>query len=168
MTIISKLLNDKIEHTEIAYTLEEANKISYLGKIPILICSEILKENEPFKHSWEVTSDSVTEAASELCKLGCPAELESLSAEGLVPICGARFTRQAGTFTLRECTVELALDQGILFAGETEIPLCEIEVELKSGPEAAAESFAAELAETFGLVPEEKSKFRRALALAEI
>lgn len=66
MTIISKLINDKIEHTEIAYTLEEANKISDLGKIPILICSEILKENEPFKHSWEVTSDSISAYISHL------------------------------------------------------------------------------------------------------
>ena len=133
----------------------------------VSVCTMKTSGKGNLRGEWEVTSDSVTEAASELCKLGCPAELESLSAEGLVPICGARFTRQAGTFTLRECTVELALDQGILFAGEKEIPLCEIEVELKSGSREAADDFARQLADIYGLQPEEKSKFARALALCD-
>lgn len=66
MTIISKLLNDKIKHTEIAYTIEDALKISSKQKIPILICSEILKENRPFKQSWEVTSDSISAYIAKL------------------------------------------------------------------------------------------------------
>ena len=116
---------------------------------------------------WETECDSIEVAISELCKLGCPAELNSLSAEGLVPICGARLTRQAGTFTLLDCTVELALDQGVLFAGAKEIPLCEIEVELKSGEPEAAIAFGMELQRGFALTPQRKSKFRRALALAK-
>ena len=114
---------------------------------------------------WEVNAGSVAEAIPELCKLGCPAELSDLCAEGLIPICGARFTRKAGTFTLLDCTVELALDQGVLFAGEREIPLCEIEVEHKSGSRAATDAFAQQLADIYGLQPEEQSKFARALAL---
>ena len=66
MTIISKLLNDKIEHTEIAYTIDDAYKISDNGKVPILICDEILKENRPFKKSWEVTSDSISAYIAKL------------------------------------------------------------------------------------------------------
>ena len=131
----------------------------------VSVCTLKTAGNGNLRGEWEVNSDSVTDAISELCKLGCPADLETLCAEGLVPICGARFTRQAGTFTLRECTVELALDQGILFSGEEEIPLCEIEVELKSGSREAADDFARQLAELYGLQPEEKSKFARALAL---
>jgi len=114
---------------------------------------------------WEIRSDSVNAAVSELCKLGCPAELETLCKEGLVPICGARFTRKAGTLTFLDCTVELALDEGALFAGEKEIPLCEIEVELKDGSVDAADALGRQLADIFDLVPEEKSKFARALAL---
>ena len=133
----------------------------------VSVCTMKTSGKGNLRGEWEVTSDSVTEAVSELCKLGCPAELESLSAEGLVPICGARFTRQAGTFTLLDCTVELALDQGVLFAGEKEIPLCEIEVELKSGSREAADDFARQLADIYGLQPEEKSKFARALALCD-
>ena len=59
MDILAKLLNDKLAFTEISYTIEEAIRISDLNKIPIMICSDILKENEPFAHSWDVTSDSI-------------------------------------------------------------------------------------------------------------
>ena len=114
---------------------------------------------------WEVNCDSVTAAVPELCKLSAPEELPALCAAGLIPICGARFTRKAGTFTLRDCVLELALDQGILFSGEKEVPLCEIEVELKSGSREAVDAFAHQLAEIYDLKPEEKSKFARALAL---
>ena len=114
---------------------------------------------------WEVECDSVTAAISELCKLGAPVDLPDLCAEGLIPICGARFTRRAGTFTLRDCVLELALDQGILFSGKKEVPLCEIEVELKSGSQEAVDAFARQLAEIYDLKPERKSKFARALAL---
>ena len=59
MDILAKLLNDKLAFTEISYTIEEAKSISDSNKIPIMICSGILKENEPSKHSWDVTSDSI-------------------------------------------------------------------------------------------------------------
>ncbi len=59
MDILVKLLNDKLAFTEISYTIEEAISISDLNKIPIMICSDILKENDPFAHSWDVTSDSI-------------------------------------------------------------------------------------------------------------
>ena len=114
---------------------------------------------------WETENDSIEAAISELCKLGGPAELESLCAEGLVSVCGARFTRKAGLFTLRECTVEIALDEGVLLGGSRELPLCELEVELKEGSREAAEVFARELADIYNLQAEEKSKFARALAL---
>ena len=63
--------------------------------------------------------------------------------------------------------VELALDRGILCGGKKEIPLCEVEVELKDGSKEAAAFFALELAKKYGLDPENKSKFRRALDLTK-
>lgn len=60
MDILAKLLNDKLSFTEISYSLEEAKSIANSGKIPIIVCSNILKENDPFKHSWDVTSDSIS------------------------------------------------------------------------------------------------------------
>ena len=131
----------------------------------ISVCTLKTSGQGNLRGEWEVKADSIEAAIPELCKLGCPADLASLCAEGLVPICGARFTRRAGLFKLLDCTVELALDQGVLFAGQKEIPLCEIEVEHKEGSLEAADGFARQLADIYGLQPEETSKFARALAL---
>lgn len=116
---------------------------------------------------WEVECGSIERAVSELCKLDVPQELASLCQEGLVVSCGAKFTRRAGIFTLRDCVMEIALDQGILLGGSKQLPLCELEVELKEGSREAMEAFAGELADLYGLQPEEKSKFARALALSK-
>lgn len=131
----------------------------------VSVCTLKTPGKDNTRGEWEVNCDSVTAAIPELCKLGCPAELEELCAGGLVAICGARFTRRAGTFTLMDCTLELALDQGVLFAGEKEIPLCEIEVEHKSGCQESTEAFARQLADIYGLQQEAQSKFARALTL---
>ena len=116
---------------------------------------------------WELPCENITDAIPLLCKLGAPAELSLWTANGVVSICGARFTRRAKQIQLADCTVELALDEGILTGAGKEIPLCEIEVEFKSGSEAAAVVFANVLAAEFNLKPENKSKFRRARELAE-
>ena len=61
--------------------------------------------------------------------------------------------------------MELALDEGILFAGSKEIPLCEVEVEHKSGSQSATDALGRQLADIYNLQEEKKSKFARALAL---
>lgn len=116
---------------------------------------------------WEVKCDSIESAISELCKLGAPQALTDLCNEGLVISCGAKFTRRAASFALRDAVMEFALDQGVLLGGGKEIPLCELEVEHKDGNRKSMETFAAELAGIYNLQPEEKSKFARALALCE-
>ena len=115
---------------------------------------------------WEVESDSIMPGILELCRSGAPAELMRATAGGLIAVCGARFTRLAATLTLADATVELALDEGVLLGRGREMPLCELEVELKSGSEEAAAAFARQLADRYGLIPEEKSKFLRAMTLA--
>lgn len=114
---------------------------------------------------WEVECEDIEASISKLIAMGAPADLEDLVKEGVVHICGAKFTRLAKTVTLPECTVEIALDRGVLLGGGKTEPLCEAEVELKTGDKAACDAFAKELAERFGLVSEEKSKFARALRL---
>ena len=117
------------------------------------------------RNEWEVEAESIEAAIPELCKLSGSPELSQLGAEGLVAICGARFIRRAGLFTLRHCTLEIALDEGVLLGGGRELPLVELEVELKSGSREAADAFAAQLADIYGLQEEPLSKFARALAL---
>lgn len=114
---------------------------------------------------WETECDRIEDAVTQLVALGCPSDLPELVKEGLTPICGARFTRIAQTITLPETTVELALDRGELLGGSRREPLCEVEVELKTGSMEACDRFAKELAAQFGLQPEPRSKFSRALAL---
>ena len=66
MDIISKLLDDKFNFTQTTTNLQEAKKISEINKIPILLCSEFLKNKDPFEHSWKVTSDSIAAYISQL------------------------------------------------------------------------------------------------------
>ena len=117
------------------------------------------------RNEWETECEDIREAIPLFLEMGCPREVAALAEEGLIPICGAKFTRIAKTVTLEHGTVELALDQGCLLGGGREAPLCEVEVELKSGAEEVCDGFAAVLVMKFALQPEEKSKFRRALAL---
>lgn len=119
------------------------------------------------RNEWEVACDSIEAAIPELCKLGGPEELLALTAKGVAPICGARFTRVAKVITLADATIELALDRGVLTGGGKEIPLCEAEAELKSGSAEALAAFGRQLAARFSLEAEVKSKFRRALSLAK-
>ena len=131
------------------------------------ICTLKTPGENNLRGEWEVECDVIMDAIPELCKLGAPEELKDLCKFGVIPTCGARFTRRVGTFTLHDCVLEIALDQGILFGNDKEIPLCEMEVELKSGSREAADAFAAQIADIYGLHPEEKSKFARALALCK-
>ena len=119
------------------------------------------------RHEWELEKETIESAIPELCKLSGLYELAALTRSGIIPVCGARFTRQANLIALENAAVELALDKGILYGGTREIAFAEVEVELKSGCEADALCFAQMLAARFGLSPEPKSKFRRALALAK-
>ena len=116
---------------------------------------------------WDCKMERIEDAIQELCKLGASEELLTLTAEGIKAVCGAQFDRRAGVVAFGDSQLELALDQGILFGGGREIPLCEIEVELKSGSPEDAVNFAMALAHRFVLQPEHLSKFRRSLALAK-
>ena len=116
---------------------------------------------------WDTEAASIEEAIPVLCKLSGWGQLPDLLSAGVIPVCGARFTRLAATLTLPECTLELALDEGVLMGGGREMPLCEVEVEFKSGSQEAAHRFAQDLAGRYDLAPENRSKFARARQLAK-
>ena len=116
---------------------------------------------------WECECGDIQEGIYRLCDLGAPKELLVLTAPGVERVCGAAFRRLAATVFCEDTVLELALDRGVLLGGGKEVPLCEVEVELKQGDPETAIRFAQELAAQFGLIREEKSKFRRALALAK-
>ena len=119
------------------------------------------------RQETEVLCNDIRTAIPELCKLTGSQELSMLVQGGLIPLCGAQFHRIAIEVSYEGTLLELALDKGILFSGSNTVPLCEIEVELKSGEAEKTDRFARELACRFGLVNEPDSKFRRASALYE-
>lgn len=131
------------------------------------ICTLKVPLADGSRGEWEVPSPDIASALPALLALGAPEQLKKLSDNGLVVTCGARFTRFAKSLTLDRCTVELALDSGLLLGGGKELPLSELEVELKAGEESAAAAFADSLAQAYHLIPEPKSKVQRALELTQ-
>ena len=105
--------------------------------------------------------------AETVAQLFAEAGREAIAFDALRPVCGAKFIRRAKTVELPGCTVEIALDEGILMGGTQQIPLCELEIEVKDGSEKGAVLWAKSLAAKFDLQPESRSKFRRASLLAK-
>ncbi|MBO7253540.1 MAG: CYTH domain-containing protein [Oscillospiraceae bacterium] len=130
------------------------------------VCTLKIPLEDGSRGEWEVHSPNLIAGIPELCKAGAPLDLMVLTVNGIVPVCGARFLRLVKTIALKDCIVELSLDQGFLIGRGKELPLCEVEVELKEGNRNTADHFAAQLAQDFGLIPEADSKYRRALILA--
>ena len=118
------------------------------------------------RNEYEVECGDILEALPRLLELGAPEELTAYTAQGLEEVCAARFTRMAGKILLPGAEAELALDKGELLGGGKALPFVEVEVELKSGDPDAVTAYAEALAGRFGLRPEPKSKYKRALTLA--
>ena len=131
----------------------------------ISVCTLKVPADGYGRQELETECDSIEDAIPVLCAKGAPEDFAQLVQEGIVPICGAKFSRTAILVTLEDCRVELALDRGVLTGGGKTVPLCELEVELKEGSQTAVEEFATALAGIYELKIENRSKFRRALAL---
>ena len=117
---------------------------------------------------WEVESEYLDEALSKLAALGAPQELASLQPDALAPICGASFTRITAELRLTDDTACMICgDVGDLTGGGRTALLCELELELKQGNEAALTAFAQKLMDTYCLSEQPLSKLQRARALAE-
>ena len=130
------------------------------------VCTFKRPHTDGGRGEWEVEAPNIMDGILALCQKGADWELMRITSGGVMEVCGARFTRLAKQLEIPGGTVELALDQGVLLGKGKELPLAEVEVELKEGSDEAAVAFAKALAEEFSLVPEEKSKFVRAMALA--
>lgn len=130
------------------------------------VCAVKIPLADGSRGEWETACPSLMQALPELVRQGAPAALLEMTVSGLRPLCGARFTRLARTLALPQARVELALDRGVLTGGGRELPLWEVEVELKAGDQAQADAFAQDLARQFSLTEESRSKQARAMALA--
>ncbi len=133
----------------------------------VCICTVKTPLSDGSRGEWELEWTEPATMVNALCCAGAPAMLLELTKDGITEVCGAKFIRLAKTISGDGWEVELALDEGFLTGGGRVVPLCELEVELKSGDDGAAVAFAKKIARKYDLRPENQSKFRRAKLLAE-
>lgn len=75
--------------------------------------------------------------------------------------------RTARTLRRHGATLELAFDEGEITAGDVSLPVCELEIELVSGPPAGLLAVAGEWVARHGLWLDTRSKAERGTLLAE-
>lgn len=118
------------------------------------------------REEYECAAETVAAGLAALPAHGAPQALcQTLLARGVQEICQVRFTRRALLVRKGEMTAELALDCGTLSRDGRSSPLCEIELEHKSGDPAAFTALANALSDAFPLTPQPLSKLARAAAL---
>ena len=59
MDIIGSFIAEENENIVPIRSLEEIEKIHKINKTPLLLTYELMKKEDPLKHSWDVTSDSI-------------------------------------------------------------------------------------------------------------
>lgn len=131
------------------------------------ICSLKTPTDTLARGEFQVEAASIEEAIPVLCKLSGYKELLPVTAGGVFPVCGAKFTRWVYRVAFGDSMLEIALDQGVLLGGKKDCPLFEVEVELLFGKPEDADLYGAILSAKYTLQEEKKSKFRRALDLAK-
>lgn len=83
----------------------------------------------------------------------------------LIPIFVTDFWRTIWLMELPNCLIELALDEGEIQAKNKQVPICEVELELKSGAPESLFDLARELRKSIALQPEDRSKADRGYVL---
>lgn len=99
-----------------------------------------------------------------LAELGAP--FDTLKAEQLAPVFTTKVRRQTRNIAFSGAAVEIAFDEGELIAGGRTAPVCELELELKSGEVGALYELALSLLDhgAFQLGPQTKAERGYALA----
>jgi triphosphatase len=120
------------------------------------------------RNEWQCRVDSIQDAIPLLIDQGAPRELKTiLKGKQLVPCCGADFQRKSVCLYMDEgVRIEIAGDTGILFAGDRQMPICELELELLYGDVGCLPPLCSQLVDTYGLKEEQRSKYQRARSLA--
>lgn len=91
--------------------------------------------------------------------------LEIIGDKPLKKIMEVNVERRSVKFDVEDAIFELSLDEGEILAGGGREAVCELEVELYSGPDEAIKTVEAYVKEDTGYDPEDLSKFARGLKL---
>ena len=127
-----------------------------------------LPEGKSSRLEYETSCETLSEAISAFAAMGAPAWTHIVSEQSLICVCSAKFVRMAKKIQENGTEFELALDKGILAAGDRDCCFQEVELELKTGEESVVNQFADNLAERFSLKPENHSKYQRAFSLSRM
>jgi triphosphatase len=127
------------------------------------------------RHEWEMPVEgNALEIDALLAECDDEPSKEALQSarDELIPLFTTHFSRTLWHVSIEGADVEAAIDQGEVLAevnGETRrAPICEIELELKSGDAGALRALSAELAKAIsGLRPDDVSKAQRGYKLRE-
>ena len=127
------------------------------------------------RHEWEmpVTGEALEiERLLQECDEAGVSTALTQAAAALIPLFRTDFTRTLWTLEVDGTQVEAAVDQGEVTADVNgtlrRAPICEIELELKDGDEAALHTLAAALAKALpGLALDDISKAQRGYKLRE-
>ena len=94
-------------------------------------------------------------------------ELKALcEGKQLVPAVDMQFTRRRRRICYEGNVLELALDCGVMTGPKGVLPILEMELEHYEGPDPkTVKKLGDELAEKYGLIPENRSKYSRGLTL---
>lgn len=83
----------------------------------------------------------------------------------LSPIMEMNYVRELFDVCYEQSRMEVALDQGDIWTGEGNAPICELEIEIKEGSTEDLVSLGGIVCRQYGLRPESKSKFARGIEL---
>ena len=119
------------------------------------------------REEYEVEAETVAEGLQKLPDAGAPHALcEMLANQPFRELARTEFVRRCILLRYETFTAELAVDVGMLGGGANMLPFEELELELKSGDEAAFHAYAKELEAQFSLCPQTQSKLARAIQAA--
>ncbi len=119
------------------------------------------------RREWETEVPGFALDDAALAKTPLGKLLEAQEAGPLKLQVRSRFRRTTWLITRRESVIEVVLDEGKITAGKAETPLCELELELKSGKPRALFALAGEIGAALPLRLGVLSKAERGYALAE-
>jgi inorganic triphosphatase YgiF len=100
----------------------------------------------------------------EACDIG-PDLMEIISGKELQPLVDMHIERKRFRVEIEDSLLELSVDSGEIKTVNGSVPVCEVEVELFSGPEEGMMKIGQMLMDKYGLVSEKRSKFYRGLEL---
>ncbi len=121
------------------------------------------------RNEWDWTLKSNRLVLSHLDDSCWPESLAELDKKQLKAVFSTDFKRQFAELRWQrdgvETVVEVALDQGLVIAGQQQEDICEVELELRAGEPAALLELALELAADVSLMPCDISKAERGYRL---